>query len=176
MSTGNFCFANRCIVVTNDDLENGNMPSHEKYLTESLRSYPSYLLDDFDRDFKYWRIVITSGYYEAACIDYIENDYSLRDDYATDNYESVKELLDDLVRFEGLSRPYLNKVFKGLRSYGGELWRFLDEGLEQVDGKLREIERSKVNEALDKLKEEYGYEEYRVSTMFSNGETWYSKI
>ena len=68
MAANNFCFENRCIVVENDDFEFGNVPEHNEYDKKSLRSYPSSILDESNFDF--WNVVLTSGYYEGACIDY----------------------------------------------------------------------------------------------------------
>lgn len=64
MSTSNFCYQNRCIVVLNDDLDINNVPAYDKQ-RDNCRSYPSYLLSD--ADFNFHDVFITFGYYEAAC-------------------------------------------------------------------------------------------------------------
>lgn len=178
MATGNFSFENRCVVVTNEDYKCGNVPSHDEYVSGTNHSYPSYILDNYDGSFKYWNIVLSSGYYEAACIDYIENDYASNYDYRTDMYDSVKEFLDDLyIDFKGiLSKNYLNKLFKGFKDFGGDLWKFLDMKLDLLDEHLKDLERLKVDEVIDHIKEEYGYSEYGIYARFNNGETMYSKI
>lgn len=53
---------------------------------------------------------------------------------------------------------------------------FAERAFDRVNEYLSELEEIKVNEFLDKLKSDYGFEEYGVSARFSNGETWYSKI
>ena len=72
MATGNFAYENRCIVVTDNDYEDGNIPPLGDWEKNTSRSYPSRLLAVSD-DFKFWNIVITTGYYSGACIDYKEN-------------------------------------------------------------------------------------------------------
>ena len=180
MGTSNFAFNNRCIVVRNEDFEDENVPKHNEYLKDSLRNHPSYLLDDYDSMFKYWNIVLTSGYYEAACIDYIENDCSIAEDImCTDCFESVKECVDELyscIKEPSITMSYLRKLFKGFKSFNGSLWEFLDYKISKLDDKLKELERSKVEKALDELKEKWGFEEYGICAKFSNGETWYSKV
>ena len=68
MATGNFCYENRCVVVTDDDYEIGNLPEMGECVDNS-RNYPSYLIEEFE----FWVVVLTAGYYEGACIDYIEH-------------------------------------------------------------------------------------------------------
>ena len=90
MATNNFAYENRCIVVTNEDYEMGNMPSMEESIDVN-RSYPSYRLA-VGEDFKFWDIIITSGYYADACIDYTEKDLDV--EYwlgGTQYYNSITE-------------------------------------------------------------------------------------
>lgn len=68
MATGNFCYENRCVVVTDDDYEMDNLPEMGERVDNS-RNYPSYLI----KEFEFWDVVISAGYYEGACIDYIEH-------------------------------------------------------------------------------------------------------
>ena len=71
--TGNFYFENRCVVVTDEDYENGNYPEYEKKPIDPYsRNYPQYPLIDYNDGLNCYRIVLTAGYYEAACIDYVE--------------------------------------------------------------------------------------------------------
>lgn len=146
MATSNFCYDNRCVVVTNDDYECGNHPQLDEYRPESLRSYPSHKLAGYD--FIFWDVVLTLGYYEHACIDYVE-------------------------------RPDSRNVydyFNGFRCSGKEIYDFLEDKFDEFVEYAAAIERKKVEAAIDKIKADYGYEEYGVYARFNNGETWYSKI
>lgn len=178
MSTSNFCYDNRCVVVTNDDYECGNYPELGDYRHESLRSYPSHKLNGFD--FTFWELVYTSGYYEHACIDYVPkpDSRSIYDFFSPSRYSSVKEFCDDLVcTFAGIvSKTKIRTLFSGLRHSGQEIYDFLVAKFEVFVEYAADVERPKVDAAIDKIKTDYGYEEYGVCARFSNSETWYSKI
>lgn len=114
MATSNFYYENRCIVVTNEDYECDNVPAHSKYMQGSLRNYPSYILDDAEFDF--WDVVITSGYYEGACIDYMPKTDMYGQDMVTSrmgyawDYESVHGLVKDFVHEFHLSEYRVKKI------------------------------------------------------------------
>lgn len=178
MATSNFCYDNRCVVVTNDDYECGNHPQLDEYRHESLRSYPSHKLAGYD--FIFWDVVLTSGYYEHACIDYVEkpDSRSIYDYFSPGNYSSVQEFCGYLYdEFEGIvSRTKIRKIFTGLRRSGKEIYDFLEDKFDEFVEYAAAIERKKVDAAIDKIKSDYGYEEYGVYARFGNGETWYTKI
>jgi hypothetical protein len=126
MSTPNFAYKNRCIVVSDDDFDSGNKPETEDRTTnDSNRSYPSFALID-QPNCKVLIAILTSAYYSGACIDYIEND---RDDMTEEEYQ-----------------------------------------------KQIEIDTPIMNEFLDKLKTDYGFEEYRCIAIASNGEGFYESV
>lgn len=179
MATSNFCYDNRCIVVENEDFELGNVPEHNKYDKSSSRCYPSAILDE--SDFEFWNVVLTSGYYQDACID-----YKLRlDEYGQDmvtsrmrycwSYDCVKQLIDDFVSEFKLSAYRVRKLI-GKLSECVDLEHFCERAFERVHEYLSKIEEIKVNKFIDELKQRFGYTEYAVSASFSNGENWYSKI
>lgn len=179
MATGNFYYENRCVVVTNEDFDFGNVPAHSEFDKSSNRSYPSYFLDDADFDF--WDVVITCGYYTAACIDYVKKYDYYGNDIVTSrmkyswNYESVNDLIRDFVREFGVTEYRAKKII-GKLSDCVDLEKFCERAFERMNDYLSELEEKKVNEFINKIKENYGYEEYETSVRFSNGETWYSKI
>ena len=190
--TGNFYIRNRCVVVTDEDYEDGNVPeTHGSW--DNDRNFSSSIIND---DFLYGFVVIlTAGYYSGANID-----YDRKEDVSVDisNYSPT---------FEGLSDLYHDLDYITTDAFGGEVeslilelkelldtYEYLEdddkESLENMQQLFKDIykklkdsyekgegeEESKVNEYIDKLKEDYGYEEYSVSARFSNGETMYSKI
>lgn len=179
MGTCNFCYENRCVVVTNEDYEFGNVPAHHTYDKSSLRSFPSYFLDD--SVFEFWDVVLTGGYYADACIDYKPKLDQYGQDMVTSRmryyymYNSVTELIEDFVDEFKISRYRVRKLI-GKLSECKDLERFCERSFYRVNEYLSELEEVKVNEFIDQIKEEYGYTEYAVSGTFSNGEAVYSKI
>ena len=175
MATGNFAFDNRCIVVTDDDYDNGNIPSFGEYDNDSLRSYPSRFLEMSD-DFDYWNVVITSGYYGDACIDYKRNDADVENWMGAPCYiNSQSELISEVKNIFGFSRHKTLKIC-GKVSECANIDIYIERAYERLTEHLADEEEKKVNEALDKLKKEYGYDEVCVDCRASNGETAYRKI
>ncbi len=175
MATGNFAFDNRCIVVTDDDFNDGNVPSLGEYDGNSLRSYNSRFLEISD-DFDYWDIVITSGYYEAACIDYKRNDVDV-DKFLCDSYyiNSQSELIAETKNVFGFSK-YMTLKICGKVSECADFKTYIKRAYERLTDYFADEEEKKVNEVLDKLKDDYGYNEYRIAWQASNGETAYAKV
>ena len=172
MATGNFCYKNRCVVVTNDDYDMDNVPDIGECVDRS-RDFPSSLI----KEFEYWNVVITSGYYEGACIDYIEpcshSPYDVVQGYI--GYPSTKkELFNECKRAFGLSKRKMQAICGNVGDK--DIDDYVEKATEKVGEYLAKKEEKEVNEYIDKLKEEYGYKEVcRVAT-FSNGETIYQKI
>lgn len=108
MATGNFCYENRCVIVTDDDYEIDNLPEMGERVDNS-RNYPSYLI----KEFEFWDVVISAGYYEGACIDYIEHHehspYDVVQGYI--GYPSTKkELFNECKRAFGLSKRKMQAI------------------------------------------------------------------
>lgn len=175
MATGNFYFENRCIVVLNEDFENDNIPEKGDFDASSLRSFPSYFLEVGDK-FNFWDIVLTSGYYEHACIDYKRSENSVENDLGCSWYMNTqKEFIRDAKSFYGLSEYRIRKVC-GKVSECSDFDTYMERAYERLTDYLAEMEEKEVNKVLDKVKEEYGYEEYSVAWRASNGETAYRKV
>ena len=172
MATGNFRYQNRCVVVTNDDYEMDNLPETEGCVDNS-RNYPSYLI----KEFEFWEVLLIAGYYEGGCIDYIEHHkrspYELVQWYI--GYPSTKkELFKECKEEFGLSRRKMQAICGNVGDM--DIDDYVENATEKVGEYLAKKEEKVVNEYIDKLKEEYGYEEVcRVAT-FSNGETIYQKV
>jgi len=172
MATGNFCYENRCVVVTNDDYDMGNLPEIGKCVDNS-RNYPSYLIEEFE----FWEVVLTAGYYEGACIDYIEHHkhspYDVVQGYIGYPW-SKKSLFAECKEVFGLSKRKMQAICGNVGDK--DIDDYVENATEKVGEYLAKKEEKEVNEYIDKLKEEYGYEEVcRVAT-FSNGETIYRKV
>ena len=126
MSTPNFSYTHRCIVVTNEDLEDGNVPETE-YFSQGYTSYPSSLIPT---DFRFFKVLLTSGYYADACIDYeLDDDVPFKDLLGFSlNYkaESKAELWNDLKeeRFD-ITRYRFYQLCKGINRKDFEsAWEF----------------------------------------------------
>ena len=173
MSTCNFAYENRCIVVTNDDFEMDNLPPMGKWLNNDF-NYPSRILAISD-DFDFWDIVMTSGYYEAACIDYIESERDVEDFLGSTCYFDTKEEFFKECKNEfGLSDYRMRKICGNMGKMSLE--DYLEQSYERLTNYLREQEETKVNKCLDGIKHLYGYEEYVLDWRASNGEAGYRKI
>ena len=160
-------------------LISGMFPSITNTTKNCCRSYPSYFLDD--AEFEFWNVVLTAGYYEAAYIDYKPkfdeygfNMVESRMNYSFD-YRTVKDLVKDFCDEFKLSVYRVRKLI-GKLSECDCLSAFAERAFDRVNEYLSELEEIKVNKFLDKLKSDYGFEEYGVYARFGNGETWYSKI
>ena len=178
MSAPNFSYDRRCVLVTNDDFDCGNVPAHNT-LFGNDRSYPSAYLDEYKDDFSTIAIVLTSGYYADACIDIVDREDKTNELIGYASYYSRytrRELLDDVCYYLGCSRNFANKFFKGLRcdayNYGSQL----EEAFDTLVEAWRDEELKKANKVLDKIKKAYGYKELGLSAMFSNGEAWYDYV
>lgn len=96
MATNNFYYENRCIVVLDEDYEAGNHPETGEIHPSSDRNFSRYYLEQYRNRFNFWDVVITGGYYQHGCIDYIENDNYAEIWNVTgnpDNYRSIDEFV-----------------------------------------------------------------------------------
>jgi len=180
MSAPNFSYSRRCVLVRNEDYENGNVPNIGDVF-DNDRSYPSAYLDKYKDDFSTIAIVLTSGYYADACIDIVDDDRLVSELSCSDYHFSMltrDELYDELnYYFNGnISKRMMLRHLKGLNrndeNYQSKLAYAIDDMFEEV----RENEVRKANKVLDKIKKAYGYKELGLSAMFSNGEAWYDYI
>lgn len=177
MGCSNFSYCHRCVIVPDEDLCNAGSVSGVTYTTKliedlntnehlsqhrhSQRAYPSYVLrtDFFDKNrnkLVLHRVVLTLGYYEAACLDYInwdiENEFSI--DNIKDNIDYVFSTI-----FESLVDEYLigdssyAKLCNGIKDYlFGEYEKILNEDTTEFERKLlNRIE----NELTEELMEHY---------------------
>lgn len=184
--TGNFYYKNRCVVVTDEDFENDNVPPLSDRPIDNSRNYPAYEVDIwklYKDDLKFnIKITFRSGYYEGACIDYLEDE-----DANPVNYDSMRDIenweLDiDIPTYEEMLEKYENEHLKEYDDLDNFDYSEDDYENEMFDTakkqaiKLYDSEIEKANKIIDKIKEDFGYDEYKVSARFSSGETWYSKI
>ena len=172
MATGNFCYENRCVVVTNDDYEMDNLPVLGEWVYNSS-NYPSRLIEEFE----FWVVVLTAGYYEGACIDYIEHHkyspYDVVQGYI--GYPSTKkELFKECKEAFGLSRRKMQAICGNVGDM--DIDDYVEKATEKVGEYLSEKEEVKVNKFIDGLKQLHGYEEVERMATFSNGETIYQKV
>ena len=185
MSTPNFSYENRCVLVPNEDYEWGNHPQLKPYRdarVEGGRSYPMSEVDSSaypQEEPRYHAIVMTAGYYADACLDFVELDtYSIKDDLMSLwGYATIKEFVADVLELgiEGLTEYRIRKLMGKL---GNEpyLDAHLDRACDAIDEWRREREEKTCNEIIDYLKAEFGYEELVCKAVFSNGEAIYERV
>jgi hypothetical protein len=176
MATANFKFEHRCVVVTDDDLEDGNVPSIGGTI-ECSYSFHTDRLDVSD-NLRFHDVTITSGYYSGACIDYREREdmvaYYMGAAWHWVQY-TQKELFKELAKEFGLTLYRVRKVCSGLM-FRPNSESYIQDVFDALEEYLREREVAKVNQCIDDIKHRYGYHDYAVSAQFSNGETIYSRI
>ena len=178
MSAPNFSYDRRCVLVRNEDYENGNVPKIGDVFGND-RSYPSAYLDEYKDDFSTIAIVLTSGYYSDACIDIVDREDKASEllDY-TFHYMNLnrKEVLEDVCYFLGCTRNFANTRLKGCK-VGSDTYEYdIERAFERIVEDWRDEEVGKANKVVDKIRRDYGYKELGLSAMFSNGEAWYDYI
>ena len=177
MSAPNFAYDHRCIVVSNDDWDMGNVPPIKDSNYDYDRNYPSKELK-VSNDFRFWDIIITAGYYADSCIDYMRNESLIEDELGACHYYETKKEFFDAVRKEfpqyKLSDYRLNKICGKVSDFKN-LDYYIDNAYEVISNYLAELEEVKVNQYLDGLMKSYGYEEYVCVAISSNGEGFYRK-
>lgn len=172
MGTSNFFYKNRCVIVTNDDYEFGNLPELGDWIDHN-NSYPAREVIT-DKEFKFHQITLRNGYYEHACIDYQRLTDVLYDEYFYYRFDSRNELIKVLSEDFSISCYRVAKLVGKLGDM--DFSNFVERGLYAVEDYLADLEESEVNAEIDKIKADYGYDEYETEVRFSNGETWYQKV
>ena len=164
MSTNNFCYMNRCIVVSDEDYECDNIPKRGEYIKDSSRNYPSneIVLDNKtypeawsksgEYKLQYTKVIITAGYYAHACIDYVQDE----DKCFEVQYDCVPCMPRSLELHE-------------------EKTVHEEEAKKRVE-RILAREKVLVNRLLNRLKRNYGYTEAKRVCTMSNGEAIYKKI
>lgn len=177
MSAPNFSYDRRCVLVTNDDFECGNVPACTEPFGND-RSYPSAYLDKYKGDFSTVAIVITSGYYSDACIDIVDDD-RLVGELSCYDYYFARLTRDELYNelhyyFNGnISRRMMLRHLKGLNRRDDDYQGKLADAIDAIFEEVRENEIRKANKVVDKVMKSYGYKELVRTVLFSNGEAWY---
>ena len=180
MSAPNFSYARRCVLVTDDDYQNGNCPALGEVFGND-RCYSSCYLKKYAGEFSTIAIVLTSGYYTDACIDIVDDD-SLVSELSCSDYYFARltrdELYDELhYYFNGnISRRMMLRHLKGLNVRDEDYQRKLAYAIDAIFQEVRTREVKKANKVVDKIKKEYGLPELTKTAQFSNGEAWYDYI
>lgn len=179
MSTPNFSYENRCIIIPDENLEFGDAPKYDTQTNYGTRDYPSYKIDRGEYNGltapKYHAIVLTPGYYCNACIDFVETEYSIADEFSWSyEPETVREVIEDLSDESGLSRYRIAKLADRLN--GRDIFDYWEAACKAVDEYMRAKDRELCNAICDHIKKVYGLDEYERIGIFNNGEAIYSKI
>ena len=175
MATSNFDYENRCVVITDEDFENGNIPATNGYAITYRRSARWFV--DIDEDLRYYDIVVTCGYYAHACLDFVEksNPNDCLSIYEYYDFKNAHELHKCMSEDFGISVSTARRIC-GKSSGYENFWDYVDSAFEKMDDYLRSREERVCNKIIDRIKKKFGYEEYVRFATASNGETFYEKI
>ena len=170
MSAPNFNYKNRCVVISDEDYDWGNLPVMTDYKNSGRHS--QWLIPN---GFYAHNIIVTSGYFSGACIDYVSD----AEDFLAQKInmeeggeaEAVMEIMD---YFPEADAGYL--MARVMDITGAEDPNARDEAIASLASYIEEIEEPKVNKALDDIRDGYGYTEVRCVAVFSNGEAIYEQV
>lgn len=172
MSATNFMYENRCVIVTNENLEEEYLPALYGNATQN-RNYPS----KFIKEFNFFAVVLTYGYYGDACIDFIEHPHrSIYDTvvgligYPSTQRDFIKECKEVFGISERQIRQICGKVEDNPIDY------YIEKASEKIGNYMAEKEKAEVNDYINNLKLQYGYQEYTCIGIASNGEGFYQQI
>jgi hypothetical protein len=192
MGAINYSYINRCVVVTNDDYEFENIPTLGEYANNS-RSYPSRLIE-FDeigevnsflqtiKPIKLHNIVLTSGYYENACIDFVRNENNSAMDYTgwscSYNYNDINEIINDVSSRYNISAEEVETILQKrmelmnitAETNDDDFQTFYENLMDDIDEKIVENEMVHCNKIIDIIKKMYGYKEIYGKPSFCMGE------
>ncbi len=173
MSTNNFAFENRCVVVEEDDYVFGNIPEHGEYVKGSNRNYASYYLDEYRNRFNMLDIVITSAYYSGGCIDYTDDDSYLDtlSFYSGNIDDALQEIMSDFKSFN-VDRKKVEPLVEGIVNANLNDFKAYD----QLRVYLFSLEKPEADKILDQIKAEYGYTEVWKIGNFCNGVALYEEL
>lgn len=175
MSTTNFSYKNRCVVVTDEDYEDGNVPVCGEWVNNNIY-YPSRILSDYDK-FDFQQIVITGGYYAHACIDFLEKDVCIEDFLGSTGYYPHKnDFIKECKSTFNLSKYMINKLCGTLKEFNDDMDAWIENAYIKVENYLKEKESDECNKIINEIKKDYGYEEYALTAVASNGEGFYHKV
>lgn len=197
MGAKNFMYKNRCVVVTNEDYECGNYPKLGDWVNNN-RSYPSreiihseaFSTKEYAKSIKpiqLHNIVMTSGYYEHACIDFIRNEEKSAIDCigwsCYYDFNSIEEIIEPITNDYNITAEEIKTLIQkrmdvmGITAETDEdtFQSFYEYLMDDIDEKIVENEEIHCNKIIDLIKKEYGYEEYGCVAVASNGEGFYQK-
>lgn len=178
MSAPNFSFQNRCVLITEEDYDEGNVPKLGTW-DDGDRYYPASEIAE-SSDLKTVKVVITTGYYRDACLDYIKTGKNLLDyinyDYCLSDY-TRKELVNEIQYFfPWLSTRLINKVFKGCDRRKEDNLQRIQDAVYRMNEIILEKESEMADKMINRIMKQYGYRELCCKGVFSNGEAIYDFI
>lgn len=170
MSTPNFHYKNRCIVISDEDYDNFNLPVITDY--KNSGRYSQWLIPS---GFYVHSIIVTSGYYSGACIDYVPHakDF-LSEKISMEEGEEAEAVMEIMDYFPDADEGYL--MARVMDITGAEDLSERDEAIASLASYIEELEEPRVNKALDEIRDGYGYTEVRCIAVLSNGEAIYEQV
>ena len=192
MGAINYSFINRCVVVTDDDYEFENIPTLGEYANNS-RSYPSRHIeyDEINevksflqtiKPIKLHNIVLTSGYYEHGCIDFVRDEDKSAIDYTgwscLYNYNNINGIIYEVSSRYNISAQEVETILKKrmelmnitAETDDDDFQTFYESLMDDIDAKIVENEILHCNKIIDIIKKVYGYKEIYSKPSYCMGE------
>jgi hypothetical protein len=192
MGAINFLYKNRCVVVTDDDYNFGNIPTLGEYANNSS-SYPSRCIEyvEIDEVYSFLRtikpiklhnIVLTSGYYEDAWIDFVRDEDKTAIDYTgwscSYNYNNINKIINDVSSRYNISAQEVETILQKrmelmnitAETDDDDFQTFYENLMDDIDEKIVENEMVHCNKIIDIIKKIYGYKEIYSKPSFCMGE------
>jgi predicted transcriptional regulator len=192
MGAINFSYVNRCVVITDDDYNFGNIPTLGDYANNS-RNYPSKFVEyDEIKDVKEFlktikpiqlhNIVLTSGYYEDACIDFVRDTEKSAMDCTgwscNYNYDTINEIIGYIANdynitaedIKTLIQKRMDAMYITAETDEDEFQSFYEYLMDDIDEKIIQNEMAHCNHIIDIIKKIYGYKEIYSKPSFCMGE------
>lgn len=125
MSTPNFCYENRCIAITDEDINNDNLPEIEdRCHSQSNPNYCSYLLKEQPEGCGFLQAVITCAYYEGACLDYLPFPYDgMTDEEMAEAWAKEDAIMDAFLDQIRDGYGYQELICAGIFSNGEAIYK-----------------------------------------------------
>ena len=203
MGTSNFCYENRCVVTSDNDYEFNNLPKLGDWVNNS-RNFSSkevlYSEENCTKEYvkalkkpiRLHRLVMTSGYYEHACIDFVHNENLYNSEYVfvTDclgslgyySFKDMKEIQTEIVETFQITNEEFTSIYNKVMSKMGitendvdDFDVFFDVLMDEINNKIIDNERIHCNKIIDLIKENYGYEEFDCVCVLRLTENQYMK-
>lgn len=188
MSAPNFYYKNRCIVITDDDYINGNIPEESQMETPRIEgsqyytSVPVNVLEGYlekgEYEPSFFRVVMTAGRYGDGVLDYLPTDFTVEDYVPMARYGYVCTIEELVNHFRDADPSVSKRKYRELigKRGKGDYEEWYEGVIKRVEDYLRAKDKELCDKICDRIMEAHGYKEYTCTGVMSNGEATYAPI